>query len=727
MSEAAIYDPTSSALLFKVSGLRYHKLDTREDPYASHTYSRLVWKPDITSLPSKYLLKLPSKNDDSEVLQDDHKWQAVGEVIDLVAHKKPNLKVIELNAIPDDSQSVWLSGSFFDKSTRAAYQKFQYSSIDAASLLRTEESYRSIANAEFTMLDVTQADITESVNNDFDLAIVRLPTLLSTALPTVLKNIRKYLSEDGYLVLLEHSWSCVDSDFEAVVVPENKVQLGGDVEKFAMIMESNGFRRTLRIPSDQSGTLRAAYLASPKPQTPNVFGPARHIDLVHLSSPTDTSTQVQSQLESIGWQISSRTAPFTPTNEKNTILVVDELSSSLFPTIGEEQWLNLRELFNAGSRILWVTVGSQLNVTNPNAAMVHGLGRTVRAEDPSISFTTLDVESSLGTNTITAIDTILKTLERPATKTHIENEYVERGGVIHVSRVQPDHLINNAEKEDASGAELINTPLHESKTTIRLQCERLGTLDSLSFCEVSPKELPLPDGCVEVELAAAGLNFKDIAVTMGIVPENEHLLGLEGAGTIRRVGKLATSYKIGQRVLVFEKGCFGNRIIATTERVYALPESITFEEASTLPSVYLTAIYSIFDLANTKKGDRVLIHSASGGLGIASIQLCHYLGAEVYATVGTHEKRRFLTDTFGIPGDHIFNSRSTAFAPELMRLTGGHGVDVILNSLTGDILDESWRCIATGGTMVELGKKDMRMFSPFTRLFGFESHAWEKS
>lgn len=102
-----------------------------------------------------------------------------------------------------------------------------------------------------------------------------------------------------------------------------------------------------------------------------------------------------------------------------------------------------------------------------------------------------------------------------------------------------------------------------------------------------------------------------------------------------------------------------------------------------------------------------MIHSATGGLGQASIQICHNIGAEVYATVGNDEKRKFLVDRYGIPEDRIFSSRSTDFASELMHATHGAGVDVILNSLTGELMEESWRCIAAGGTMVELGKKDM--------------------
>ncbi|KAF2129623.1 NAD(P)-binding protein [Dothidotthia symphoricarpi CBS 119687] len=113
-------------------------------------------------------------------------------------------------------------------------------------------------------------------------------------------------------------------------------------------------------------------------------------------------------------------------------------------------------------------------------------------------------------------------------------------------------------------------------------------------------------------------------------------------------------------MLVFEKGTFASRIIATTERTIAIPELLSYEEAATLPSVYLTALYSLFDLANLKQGDRVLIHSATGGLSIAAIQICQAVGATVYATVGQDVKKQFLRDTFSIPEEHVYISRPSS-------------------------------------------------------------------
>jgi NADPH:quinone reductase-like Zn-dependent oxidoreductase len=194
---------------------------------------------------------------------------------------------------------------------------------------------------------------------------------------------------------------------------------------------------------------------------------------------------------------------------------------------------------------------------------------------------------------------------------------------------------------------------------------------------------------------------------VGIVPGDETALGHEAAGVIRNVGSKVSELAIGDRVVVFGKGCFSNRIQTTPARVHRIPDNMTFEEAATLPIVGLTVIHSLLDLGNLSSGKSVLIHSAAGGVGIAAIQLAQHVGAEVYVTVGTPEKRQFLRTTFGLADDHIFNSRNTEFGDQILSATDGKGIDVVLNSLVGDMLDESFRVLAHGGIMVELGKRDV--------------------
>ena len=429
-------------------------------------------------------------------------------------------------------------------------------------------------------------------------------------------------------------------------------------------------------------------------------------------------------LERCGWRVAKESYPFRKLAFKNTILILDELTSPFLSTIQPEHWTTLQALIESHNRILWLTEGSQLEVTKPENAQIHGLMRTLRDEDPSINFTTLDVEDALGKDTIDATHVILEFLRTSTFQKTGDYEFVERSGKIYISRIKLDHVMNTFTKAQMEGLEPVTRSFHDTDSQIRLFCERVGNLSSLNFNKVSLKETYLQDNEVEIEIAAAGLNFKDIAISSGLIPGNERLLGFEGAGIVRRSN--SDLYHVGERVLFTKAGSFANRVIVQTELVHSIPDFMSFEDAATLGAVYPVALYSLFDLATTRKGQRVLIHSAAGGLGIACIQICQYIGAEIYATVGNDEKRKFLANAFGIDSARIFNSRSTIFATELMEATRSEGVDVVINSLTGDLLEESWGCIRDGGTMVELGKRDIiernyLPMEPFSRNVSYRS------
>jgi NADPH:quinone reductase-like Zn-dependent oxidoreductase len=194
---------------------------------------------------------------------------------------------------------------------------------------------------------------------------------------------------------------------------------------------------------------------------------------------------------------------------------------------------------------------------------------------------------------------------------------------------------------------------------------------------------------------------------VGNAPGDETALGHEAAGIITKVTPGMSGLSVGDRVVVFEKGCFANRIHTRPARVHHIPDSWTLEEAATIPTAYITSIYSLMDQASLSSGKSVLVHSAAGAVGIAAIQIAQLIGAEVYATVSTPEKREFLKFTFGIADDRIFHSRNTEFGDHVLSSTGGRGVDVVLNSLTGNLLDESFRILADGGVVVEFGKRDV--------------------
>ena len=337
-----------------------------------------------------------------------------------------------------------------------------------------------------------------------------------------------------------------------------------------------------------------------------------------------------------------------------------------------------------------------------------GVARSLLAEYPQNLILCLDVESNANTISLQAIHKALKYFVSSNNLARVDSEFVERDDMYYINRVIADKHINRAEKESQEGAKLCHDIIHGHKSTIRLISERPGTLDTLVYSEIPDIPL-LEDDEVEVEVHAAGMNFKDLANAMGFVPANEHKFGLECTGIVTDIGKGVTTVKPGDRVLmvVRDGGCFANRARNRWLAVYTLPDWISFEEGATLGIAVHTAVYGLVTLADLQKGQSVLIHSASGGVGLAAIDLCKHLGAEIYVTVGTDAKKDFLAENYGISRDRMFSSRSITFAAELMSATSGRGVDVCLNSLTGDMLHESWRCIAENGSLIEIGKKDM--------------------
>lgn len=249
-----------------------------------------------------------------------------------------------------------------------------------------------------------------------------------------------------------------------------------------------------------------------------------------------------------------------------------------------------------------------------------------------------------------------------------------------------------------------------------LVIKRPGLLESLAFRtrprftpDAEDPEARLGPEEVEIEVFAASLNFRDVAVALGMYPKVPGLpmpqLGCDGAGIVTAVGRDVTRFKVGDEVMCLsEKSTFSRYTSALQSQVLPKPPHITFEQAASLPLAFITAYYSLTRLGKLYPEDRILIHSAAGGVGLAAVQVAKMVGAEIFATVGTQEKRDYLR-SIGV--EQIMDSRSLDFLRETLELTGGEGVDVILNSLSGDALTEGIKLLRPNGRFVELGKRDL--------------------
>ncbi|MEV7795253.1 type I polyketide synthase [Streptomyces sp. NPDC087512] len=233
-----------------------------------------------------------------------------------------------------------------------------------------------------------------------------------------------------------------------------------------------------------------------------------------------------------------------------------------------------------------------------------------------------------------------------------------------------------------------------------------GTLDGLALVPDDHRTRPLGELDVRVAMRAAGVNFRDVVVALDMVPGQEGM-GLEGAGVVLETGPGVRDLAPGDHVMgLVPRNAFGPVAVTDRRLLARIPAGWSFVEAAAVPVVFLTAYHCLVVLAGVRPGDRVLVHSGAGGVGLAAIRLARHLGAEVFATAspGKWDTLRAA----GVPDDHIASSRTDEFETTFGRVTGGAGMDVVLNSLTGPLLDASLRLLGGSGHLVEIGKTDIR-------------------
>ena len=322
----------------------------------------------------------------------------------------------------------------------------------------------------------------------------------------------------------------------------------------------------------------------------------------------------------------------------------------------------------------------------PANSPVWGLGRVIMNEYPDLKCRCIDLQGSEGF-AVFAKPLILEILHSDG-----ESEVVLSPDTRKVMRLEKLQQSTNIESDQAAA----------------LDFKVPGSFKNLYWKALPETDLK-PDE-IEIQTVAAGLNFRDLMYAMGLLSDEAvengfagASLGMEVSGTVTRIGSAVTEYHIGDEVLGFSPACFSNRVITQTTATAHKPEAWSFEEAATVPTAFFTVYYAFVHLAQLQPGEKVLIHGASGGVGLAAIQLAKHLGATIFATAGTDEKRSLVTK---MGADHVLDSRSLAFEEDILHLTHGEGIDVVLNSVYGEAVNRNLSILKPFGRFLELGKRD---------------------
>ena len=276
-------------------------------------------------------------------------------------------------------------------------------------------------------------------------------------------------------------------------------------------------------------------------------------------------------------------------------------------------------------------------------------------------------------------------------------------GILHINRLVEAKKPN--EHVFLRTAQPVRTREFEGFPPLKLNVRTPGLLDSLEFVEDTSFEESLAPDEIEVDVQAIGVNFKDCLIILGRVDSEK--IGSKFAGIALSVGARCSQFQQGDRVTVFDFECYRTRVRVKEGQAVKIPDGMSFVEAASIPTTFSSAYYSLIEVARLQREESVLIHAGSGGTGQAAIQLAAHIGAEIFTTVSSMQKKRLLMEIYNLDEDHIFYSRDISFADGIKRMTGGQGVDVVLNSLSGDGVTASWGFVAPFGRFLEIGRHDI--------------------
>lgn len=365
----------------------------------------------------------------------------------------------------------------------------------------------------------------------------------------------------------------------------------------------------------------------------------------------------------------------------------------------------------------FVVGGAQSVVEGEPVEVTHsplwGLARVIGNEHPELRASRIDSGHCTTESDVSALFAELRNED-------LEDEVAIREGQRYVHRFVSTSM--NEIRARARSQSSQASPLLQSDQSLPFHVS-VGNRGMIQSLRLLSQERQIPgESELEIEVHTAGMNFKDVAKALNLLSEDTlantfsgHTLGLECAGTVVAVGSGVEHLQPGDEVIALASGTFQTHITISTDFVARKPAALSFEEAGTVSVVFLTAWQALHNLARLQPGERILIHSAAGGVGQAAVQLAQRCGSEIFATAGSPEKRNVLQSQ-GIA--HVMDSRSLDFAAEILDRTGGEGVDVVLNSLSGKAAALSLSLLRPCGRFVEIGKREIEQnhrlgLSPF--------------
>lgn len=659
----------------------------------------------------------------------------VSALIRHLTHKNPRARILEIGGGSTIMTKYAIEALGTSESGGPNASFYHYTDISSASLERARDSFSSSGDwLSFDELDIQQDPSAQGfANSSYDIVIASYTVQDNQYLSKMLGNTRNLLKPGGSLLLMVHVKDQIDFDFvHGLLSPQwlsnraNKsVDAPLDSGMWNYHLQDAGFTGAeIELPDCDSEDWSSMTIMTTVPKPLSQKTPISHF-LVLTSQKSGCPPQLW--LDNLKESMSA----FTEFEESEELAIQDLESAAVHPELYVDKFVifvgeiddpilydldlpsleGIRMMSTGCQGLLWVTRGGAVDCERPELSLAPGFVRSLRNEYVGRKLLTLDLDpkgplwSSAGASVIgQVLHGVFGSLgdDQLSGRGPADLEFAERDGMILVPRIFHDVTRDKMLSLEASAVDVQETlplePFYQADRPLRFKPDSLAFGDdelALVDCE------SLPSGSIEVEPRAYGATLNSSA---------QSIVSRECAGIITQVGSEATSqgFTIGDRVLcVSNDFSFSSRAVVDWTFAVHIPPEMTFQEAASIPVAFLTAYFSLVEMAQLQQSQSVLIHNADGSVGQAAMSIAQHLRAEIFVTVNSPSEQSLVITKYGIPADHIYSYRDTSFAAAIRAATNNRGVDAVLNSSSGSLLQESLNLVAPLGHFIETGRQDL--------------------
>ena len=650
-------------------------------------------------------------------------------IMDCLGHTNPNQRILEIGAGTGAATRVAMKALVGANGIKR-YTDYTFTDISSAFLTPARNFLSDYRDVHYSTLDIQQDPLENGYEPVYDVILACEAIHATANMDQTLAHCRSLLKPGGKLVLVETIrmrvllgllFGTLTGYWQSDGRTEGPFM---NLQTWERRLRANGFSGPdlvlddYHAPHDTTSVIVSTRVEGNKAGSPDQSD-EQETESIFLLHEIDKASppllkQIAAEFERRG--ATCKAFPIDAVLEtvppKARVVAFLNSNSDLFDS--DERRLKCFQHLVQSKSMIWLTIGGIIKGHNPRGAFMTGLLRVIATENLAGRFLSIILE---GDDFARGNDNLVRSVvdnefalqtEQPG-EGCIDSEIAWQDGCMWVSRVVPDaglgEYLETFKTPTGQGFQM--API-EKHGPIRADFEVTGILNSLYFRPHTELLQPLPDSYIMVKIAAVGLNWRDVAITTSRNILASSNLSSEYAGVVTKVGPNVAGLSVGDRVYGLGKGQFGSYERVPAAFAQKLRPTDDFVGAATMPLVFMSAIYAFEYVVRLKKGDRILIQSASGGLGLAAIQIARNRGAEIFATVGTSDKSSFLTDSVGIPIDHIFPSRDSENLARVARAIGNGGFDVILSTVAGgDAMYQSLKALAPMGHFIDVGRVDV--------------------